>query len=203
MAESWMKRGWIWAVLVAALSAPLAWVVTDRLERDDDFCNACHLAPGRPLHMELRRGFDAVPARSLAGFHGAASLPEHDDRAFRCIDCHGGASFPGRARVKVLAALDGFWYATGHFDEPTQMEWPLWDEDCRKCHDRFAESKAEAWESPRFHQLAVHNVELGVDCVECHLVHEPGGQPEHAFLHASRVRTQCARCHTDFEEGTE
>ena len=177
-------------------------MVSDRLERDNDFCNACHLTPQRPLHIDLRRDFDAPSARSLAGIHGAAVLAEHGDRAFRCIDCHGGTSFAGRARVKVLAALDGIWYATGRFEEPKGMAWPLWDEDCRKCHARFDESRVEEWQSPRFHQLAVHNVELGVDCVECHLVHEAGGQPEHQFLHADRVRTQCARCHTEFEEGS-
>jgi nitrate/TMAO reductase-like tetraheme cytochrome c subunit len=195
-----MLRVLLGAGFVAALSAPVGWVVTDRLERDNDFCNACHLTPTRPLHEAVRRDFDARPPASLAGLHGAARLDDRGGRAFRCIDCHGGVSFVGRARVKLLAGLDAFWYVTGHFEEPEGMAWPLWDEDCRQCHARFDESPAESWQSPRFHQLPVHNVELGVDCVECHLVHEAGGAPEHDFLHASRVRTQCARCHSEFEE---
>jgi hypothetical protein len=36
--------------------------------------------------------------------------------------------------------------------------------------------------------------------VECHLVHEAGGNPQHDFPHADRVRTRCARCHSEFEE---
>ena len=83
------------------------------------------------------------------------------------------------------------------------MRWPLWDEDCNQCHTGFDDTEAQPWASPRFHQLAVHNVELGVDCVECHLSHEVGGNPAAFFVHASHVRGQCARCHAEFEEGEE
>jgi hypothetical protein len=187
---------------LGVLSAPIGWMVTDRLERDDDFCNACHLASGTPLHREIRRGFDARPPVSLAGAHGAARVDDAPGpkRAFRCIDCHGGVGWLGRARVKALAAKDAFWYVVGHFEEPDSMRWPLRDADCTRCHERFDEAEAPAWRSPRFHQLAVHNADLGVGCVECHLVHEPGGDADAHFLHATHVRTQCARCHPEFED---
>jgi hypothetical protein len=51
----------------------------------------------------------------------------------------------------------------------------------------------------RFHEIAVHNVDLGVDCVACHLVHVPGGNPQASFLHAEPVRAECALCHQRFE----
>jgi nitrate/TMAO reductase-like tetraheme cytochrome c subunit len=194
----------VFAVAAAAglVSAPGGWIATDHLERDDDFCNACHLEPGVPLHIELRRDFDARPAASLAARHGAVHVEEGEGaRTFRCIDCHGGTGPIGRARVKALAAADAFWYVLGRFDEPVEMRWPLWDEDCGKCHAVFDESRAEAWRRPRFHQLPLHNVALGVSCVECHLSHGPGGNPGAQFLHAARVRAQCARCHSEFEEG--
>lgn len=188
------------AVLGGVGAAPLGWLVTDRLERDDDFCNACHLAPDRPLHREIRRDFDARPPASLAAAHGAARVEARDDPAFRCIDCHGGASPLGRARVKALAGLDAFWYVTGRFEEPDHMDFPLWDEDCAKCHARFDETPSPSWQAPRFHELAVHNVDLSVRCVECHRAHAPGGADESHFLHADLVRGRCARCHTEFEE---
>ncbi len=200
------KRRWLplllWGGVLALLSAPTGWWVTDVLERDNDFCNDCHLQDERPLHLDVRRDFDAAPAVSLAGAHGAAQVNANGDpaRAFRCIDCHGGTSFAGRARVKLLAAKDSFWYVTGHFEEPEGMRWPLWDEDCSKCHASFDASEVPAWESPRFHQLAVHNVELGIDCVECHQVHETDVKPNNYFLRASQVRAQCARCHIDFDD---
>jgi len=80
------------------------------------------------------------------------------------------------------------------------MRYPLWDEDCRQCHDSFDESGREEWQSPRFHQLPVHNAALGIDCVECHRVHEAGGSPDGFFLAVPWVRSQCARCHSEFEE---
>jgi hypothetical protein len=189
-------------LLLALVAAPAGWLVTDHLERDDDFCNACHLTPAVPLHIDIRRGYDAEPPVSLASVHGAATVPTRagDDAAFRCIDCHGGASLQGRARVKLLAGLDAFWYVTGRFDEPHAMAWPLWDEDCAQCHARFDATPSPAWQTPRFHELAVHNVDLEVGCVECHRVHEAGGAPDHFFLHADLVRGQCARCHMEFEE---
>jgi hypothetical protein len=89
----------------------------------------------------------------------------------------------------------------GRFDEPEGMRWPLWDADCRRCHARFAErSTAGSAGNPLFHELAVHNAELPVRCVECHPVHERGGLPDHDFLLPPRVRAQCARCHPEFEE---
>ena len=81
------------------------------------------------------------------------------------------------------------------------MAWPLEDRDCTKCHASFDESEEPDWAPARFHQLPVHNVELGVDCVECHEVHQAGGNPDAYFLRAFWVRSQCARCHVEYEEG--
>ena len=195
-----VKRVALVAIAAAAVGVPLGWVISDRLEENNDFCNACHLTPDTPLHRELRRDFDDTVPSSLAGAHGIAAVAGRADTAFRCIDCHGGASWTGRARVKALAAKDAFWYVVGHFEEPDGMRWPLWDEDCVQCHSAFDESEAAEWKTPRFHQLAVHNVELGVDCVECHKVHDGGGNSDAYFLDAPWVRTQCARCHSAFEE---
>ncbi len=76
------------------------------------------------------------------------------------------------------------------------MEWPLEEADCRKCHGEF-QIKAGEFEAPAFHDLALHNRALGVDCVECHLVHLPGDAKNY-FLDSERTRTQCARCHSEF-----
>ena len=189
-----MRKRLAIAAGLALLAGPVGWVVTDRLERENDFCNACHLEPGLPLHQAVREGFDARPPTTLSGAHG-----REDD--FRCIDCHGGASWLGRARVKVLAGKDALVYVLGHFEEPDGMRWPLWDEDCTKCHESFDEAGADelAWRNPLFHELAIHNTDLGVDCVECHRVHDPGGSDDTHFIHAEPVRSQCARCHPAME----
>jgi hypothetical protein len=191
---------WLLGLCAAGLVlAPAGWFGTDYLEARNDFCNACHLGPDVPLHIDIRRDFDGRPVKSLAGVHAAALHPDRSaDEPFRCIDCHGGASFIGKARTKLLAAKDGFWWAVGDFEEPTGMAWPLWDEDCQQCHAGFDSSRAQE-ENPPFHALDVHNVALGVACVECHLSHETGGREDLYYLAPAHVRGQCARCHTEFE----
>lgn len=196
-------------VLLALVGAPLGlvgaaagWLTTDWLERDNDFCNACHLSEDVPLHLEIRRDFDARPPDSLAAAHARVGAEEGvwgrpPAEGFRCIDCHGGVGPIGRSRVKLLAARDAFWWVVGHFEEPEEMAWPLWDEDCRQCHVRF-EEKGTAFGEPAFHDLAVHNVDLGMGCVDCHLSHEKGGNVRASFLHPARVRARCAECHGGF-----
>jgi hypothetical protein len=192
------------ATASAALLAPAGWHGSDALERQNDFCNACHLGAGTPLHQGIRDDFDAAPARTLAAAHALAGVQaRHEDPAFRCIDCHGGVGFLGKARVKLLAAKDALVWLTGRFEEPDHMAWPLLDADCRQCHDDFADSSEPGPGGVvPFHALPVHNAVLEVDCVECHNSHDAGGEVDYDFLHPQHVRHQCARCHTRFEEGT-
>lgn len=194
-----MRRVAVVTSLLLALAAPASWLATDRLEENDAFCNACHLPSGAPLHERNLADFLERPAVSLAVAHAAAGNEARPDAAFRCIDCHGGTGFAGRARVKLLSARDALMYVTRRFAEPDGMRWPLRDEDCRRCHATFA-AAASGWGEPGFHELAVHNRELGVGCVECHLAHPRGGLAERALLHPEPVRAQCARCHSEFEE---
>lgn len=166
------------------------------MEAENDFCVSCHLDEATPLHDGLKRDFDQWPARTLASKHAKASL-QREHPMFRCIDCHGGTSLLGRVRVKALAAKDALVYLTGRFDEPKRMRFPLWDEDCRKCHTTYAAGMGESEGATPFHALAVHNAKLGVGCVECHEAHERGGTAEAFFLRADVVRAQCARCHSE------
>lgn len=178
------------------------WFTTDVLESNNDFCSACHLPTGAGLHSEIRRGFDAEPAQDLAGVHGSSRYdPGGGPREFRCIDCHGGVGWVGRARVKILAARDAMVWLGGDFDEPDHMQYPLSEADCRQCHRGFepAETTLDGG-SMRFHGLAVHNADLGVNCVECHTVHDGGDDEDMYYLDATRVREQCGRCHSEYRE---
>jgi hypothetical protein len=189
------------AATAALVAAPVGWGVTDHLERDNDFCVACHLEPGVPLHEVKHADLGRRPPATLAAAHAEAGVVGNaETRDFRCIDCHGGTGALGRLRVKILSGRDAFWYVVGRFEEPEVMHWPLLDADCRKCHSRFEERAVTPGLDPRFHELAAHNVSLGVSCVTCHLVHEEGGLPEHDFLHPEPVRAQCGECHPEMLE---
>lgn len=195
-----MQRGrlWLWLTLLGLVSVPAGWMVSDAVERQNDFCNACHLPDGGgPLHIDIRRGFDARPPHNLAGLH-ALRVREGDapPDPMRCIDCHGGVGLVGRARVKLLAARDALVWLSGDFEEPDGMSTPLLDADCTQCHPRFDETPSGA-PRPRFHELPVHNNDLGRDCVECHESHDPGDADFH-FLDLAHVRRQCASCHNEF-----
>jgi hypothetical protein len=189
---------WIALGLAAALATSGGWVASDALEAHNDFCNACHLTPEVPLHDQIRAGFDAIPAASLAAIHGSGAEPARALRpATRCIDCHGGVGFIGRSKVKLLAARDALVWLSGNFDEPDHMEYPLGEEDCRKCHLGFAKGMGFGSQEG-FHELSVHNADLGVTCIECHTVHNGGHDAATYFMEASRVREQCGRCHSEF-----
>jgi nitrate/TMAO reductase-like tetraheme cytochrome c subunit len=187
-------------VVVGLAAFGVSWAVSDRLERENEFCLGCHLSPQVRLHDSIGRDFERRPPSSLAARHAAVEAAHGVEEGFRCIQCHGGTSWPGRLRVKLMAASDAFWYVSGHFEEPDRMAWPLWDEDCRKCHTSLGGAQPEAWDSRPFHEGSGHEGELGVACVDCHRAHDTGVDPEAHFLRASHVRTQCARCHSDFRD---
>lgn len=183
-----MRRS-LWIALVAAAAlAPLGWVVSDHLESRNDFCTSCHLDATTPLHAELRRNFESAPAVNMASAHFA------HDQTFRCIDCHRGASFPNRVRVKLLAMRDTLMYLTGRFDEPTEMRHPLWNEDCTQCHRKYKPER-----DTDFHGIEVHNLpNFQLNCVQCHQSHPTGRSKELAWLAREPLVEQCRNCHEEF-----
>ncbi len=191
---------WLGLVAPLVLGAGMAgWGVSDHLEQDNDFCNACHLPDGTPLHLEVREDFDRVIPVSLAGVHGRGWVEEREDSAFRCIDCHAGSGPVERTKIKVLAARDALRYAVGSFEEPHGMPFPLSAATCRPCHPTFRVSAAPGWTLQAFHGLEAHDGAAAPPCVSCHAVHERDGDAFAYFMARHRVDRQCRACHT--EEG--
>lgn len=175
--------------MIAALaSAPAGWFASDHFESQNAFCTSCHLDASRPLHAVKGKDFVATPATSLVAAHHEAK-PE-----FRCIDCHGGASFPNKLRVKTVAARDAIFYLLGRFEEPEDMQHPLWNEDCSKCHATYDPARDDA-----FHATSVHNLpEFEYECVECHQAHPTGRAQELDFLERESLVAVCRNCHEEF-----
>ncbi len=193
---AWVVAG----TILGLITVPVAWRVTDTLEADDDFCNSCHLPDGPPLHRRIRQAFDSRPPIDLAARHASARKGGPSvSPGFRCIDCHGGVGLVGRARVKVLSAIDGVLYLAGRFEEPETMSWPLEDADCRRCHPNFAR-KGDGFDGEAFHDRLGHNTRFSVPCVDCHSAHDRDVDPERWFLNPSFVRTRCAGCHVEYAD---
>ena len=182
-----MKR-WILACVASGLVlAPLGWAISDRLEARNEFCVSCHLPGGQPLHGTKGRDFEARPAPNLVAAHRRA------EPAFRCIDCHGGASFVNKLRVKAVAARDASLWLLGAFEEPDSMAHPLWDEDCTRCHASYEPERDDD-----FHAIADHNIDFAHRCVECHRSHRGAGRPEFAHLERDVVLPICGIFQEEF-----
>ncbi len=177
-----------WILLAGLLLAPAGWLGSDRLERQNGFCVACHLPDGRVLHDPKRLDFHATPATSLVAAHARA------DPEFRCIQCHGGASARNKLRVKTVAARDALRWLIGSFEEPERMRHPLWDEDCAQCHADWDPRRPDD-----YHAIADHNVvDFAYRCVECHRAHRTeGADPALGFLIPEQVTPICLACHEE------
>jgi len=181
--------------VIVPLLGVLGWQWTDRLDRDNDFCNACHLPGGTPLHRELRERFDRVVPSNLAGVHGRGWVESREDSAFRCIDCHSGSGWLERGRVKLLSARDGLRYLVGSFEEPDRMTTDLSAATCKRCHPTFRHSAAPGWTLTAYHGRPEHDRPGTPLCVRCHAVHAEGGDPFAYFMDRSRLDEVCRTCH--------
>jgi hypothetical protein len=179
-----------------AIGIGIGVVVSDRLESENDFCNACHLSADTPLHLEIRNHFDRVIPQNLAGVHGRGGVEEREDSAFRCIDCHAGSGLLERGAVKVLSARDGLRYLVGRFGEPTEMAFDLSKQTCRNCHPNFRRSAAPGWMLRAYHGDSNHDAIDAPRCVRCHSVHETDGDAFAYFMSRERVDRQCRECHS-------
>ena len=185
----------ILAVAFLAVALWMTWGYSDRLERDNAFCNACHLSDGTPLHLEIRERFDRVVPSNLAGVHGRGWVEDRPDPAFRCVDCHAGSGMVERTRVKLLAARDAIRYLAGRFEEPRRMDFDLSPATCLHCHGAFRHSAAPGWTFVAYHGRPEHAPDRGPACVRCHAVHETDGDPFAYFMNRPRVDRQCRICH--------
>jgi len=189
--------------LVPVLSASilvlvLSWPISDRIEQRNDFCNACHLPDGTPLHERVRQDFDRVIPVSLGGVHGRGWVEEREDSDFRCIDCHAGAGAVERTQVKLLAARDALRYLVGTFEEPEGMPYALSNTVCRSCHPTFRHSAAPGWTLEAYHGLPEHDDAADAPaCVDCHAIHTRDGDAFAYFMARPRVAARCRACHAD------
>ena len=98
-------------------------------------------------------------------------------------------------RVKAVAARDLGRWLIGSFDEPDHMKHPLWNEDCRQCHQAYQPAREDD-----FHAIVDHNVvDFEHRCVKCHRAHSTQGvSADLDFLNRAVVLPVCRNCHEEF-----
>lgn len=171
--------------VVGAFTAGIA--ITDHLEQDNDFCIACHLSAGKPLHQDKFTTFFRVDEEvtTLAAAHYVG-----EKESFKCVDCHNGATVGDKLLIKAQAARDTFAYFLGTFQEPDHMRFALGNRLCLKCHATGGQNPEK---KKAFHNASYHT-DLPLACYECHTVH-PQASPDTRFLRRQTVRPLCDRCH--------
>jgi hypothetical protein len=188
-------RSWLLAPLIVLMLGASSWIYADRIEEQNDFCNACHLTADMPLHLEIRQHFDRVIPQTLAGVHGRGWVEDREESAFRCIDCHAGAGPLERTTIRLLSVRDTLRYAVGAFEEPKGMSFDLSAKVCRGCHPAFRHSAAPGWSFRAFHGVPAHDDGQAPRCVRCHTVHESDGDAFAYFMNRARVDRECRTCH--------
>jgi predicted CXXCH cytochrome family protein len=188
--------GWCAVALAGGvLIAGLSLVALAATERNDNFCVACH------LHEEKFKRFTSVPSTDLTGPHHAKDV--------RCIDCHGGADLPMRARVWTNAALDTGRFLIRRYGEPDHMKLQLRVKECAQCHtpilkrqQTMAPDQEEAQEGRAgnaYHEIRPHDA-VRMTCVRCHATHTTDGDPKAQFIARKRVEPICRECHATLGE---
>lgn len=173
-------------------------------ERDNRFCVSCH------LHEEKFSRLIAATATDLAAFH-------HRRKAeVGCIACHGGAGAARQMHVRLRAGVDTLAFLAGVFAEPTRMQLPLPDGDCRPCHTPIlgsrapgarpveatveaifaAEAETEGRGSGSYHAIREHGT-VRIACVRCHPSHTTDSDAGNHFIAKAKIRPLCQECHKE------
>ncbi len=161
-------------------------------EQDDRFCVSCHTQPEMEYLARNLRADERQAAEDLASFH-------HRKKQVRCIDCHVGEGFLGRATVLSLAAWDAFKHHAGIARQPAAIVFPVQNEACIKCHAQDVQKPgfenhehnkySDPKESPPF-----------IRCTDCHVTHRPGDERT-AFQFRDAIFPKCEYCHVTMGRG--
>ncbi len=160
------------------------------LEQNNEFCAACHTEPEVTYVNRIRQAQQDGVASTLAVAHALAT--EERPGGVRCIDCHGGVGFKGRAEGLLLAFRDAYAFVTGDFEQPAKMDKPLPDAVCIRCHQTWADDRS--FEN-HFHWFFLEEgAPTDIGCVACHVSHQEGNEFEF-FISREVVFPQCEACH--------
>ena len=171
------------------------------LENQDSFCASCHTEPEATYYDRTQ----SETPTDLASYHALYKIP------VRCIDCHSGEGTQGRINALKQGATDLFAYIISDYHDPAQMDNPLGDEPCLKCHtlpsrDNPIEHEDDPqliYSTSHYHWVEYTDAWLEVNpnpegvCGVCHVSHSEGTIEALGFRYMPAVNAACDDCHTD------
>ncbi|MCL4487081.1 MAG: NapC/NirT family cytochrome c [Chloroflexi bacterium] len=176
------------AIVLAVFSAAGGTAYAIQLENQDGFCASCHTQPETAYYQQSLE----QNAQNLAAFHA--------EKQVRCIDCHSGGGVFGRGVGLMQGAQDLVAYESGHYHSPAVALNKLADDSCTKCH---ADVITQRTFNNHFHYFLARWQAVdpkAAHCVDCHIAHPTGGDPQQQFLTVATVQQICQNCHNAIRE---
>jgi nitrate/TMAO reductase-like tetraheme cytochrome c subunit len=161
-------------------------------EQDNRFCISCHTQPETEYFDRNTRADATQSAEDLASFH-------HRTKEIRCIDCHVGEGFFGRAQVVSIAAWDAFKHYTGLARQPATIVIPVQNEACVKCHEQDIQKTG----FDNHYHNEYFDPKLSppfISCTHCHVTHRVGDERT-AFQFRDAILPRCEYCHQQVGRG--
>jgi nitrate/TMAO reductase-like tetraheme cytochrome c subunit len=173
---------------LAALFAGVAMV--SYKEQDNDFCASCHTQPETDYVARFKNAVAQNNARDLAALH-------HRKKEIRCIDCHVGEGWVGRAQVLAIAAWDALKHYAGIARQPAVIVVPVQNEACAKCH--AATLTRRGFDNHEHNKLSDRDAPF-IRCADCHVTHRQGDE-RNVFQFREAIFRQCEYCHVEMGKG--
>lgn len=154
----------------------------DIFKPEIEFCRSCHVGD-KPLHDDIYKTQTERNPVTLGGRH-------YLDEKISCVECHRGIKFREKTALFFIKSFNVFKYLSGCYEEPSNLSYPMADDNCIRCHKADREINVDG-----FHGRNAHEGISKVICIECHPVHKKVKKPGKTFLLKEKVLAVCSGCH--------
>lgn len=162
-----------------------------KLEENDAFCASCHTEPESTYYKRTQ----AQAATDLASLHAHLNQTDPSNTPTRCIDCHSGPGFSGRAHALGIGARDTVRWVVGSANQPAITTQPINDANCVKCH---IDTPTQSGFDKHFHRYLAEWQQKDANagtCISCHTSHTTDGSATLGHLQQQRTQAVCEVCH--------
>ncbi len=188
------RPGWATPVIIfigVLVVLAVGYFGATKLEENDAFCASCHSEPENTYFQRTA----ATRSVDLASAHAHLTQTQPEQSPTRCIDCHAGPGFSGRAHALSIGARDALKWFGGSATQPAKTTQPLNDAACLQCHSAVA---SDTNFDRHFHRYLMQWQQKDPSagrCATCHTAHTLDGNNTIGFLQQQRAQAVCVQCH--------